>query len=137
VIVCWSSCQTAQSRLKSAGWKVTRRASSRRQQHRRISMKSPIARWIGACAALLLCSASWSALGAGAPPDHHMLWSLQGKTNKVDLLGSIHLLKATETLPAAIDAAYADAQALLMEIDMDDLDQAKMQQDGGALAMQT
>jgi uncharacterized protein YbaP (TraB family) len=65
-----------------------------------------------------------------------MLWSLQGKTNTVYLLGSIHMLKASETLPAAVDSAYADAQALLMEIDMDDLDPEKMQQDVMDLAMQ-
>jgi uncharacterized protein len=100
-------------------------------------MKTFIARWTGACVALLVCSANWSpALAADAPAQRHMLWSLQGKTNKVYLLGSFHLLKATETLPAAIDAAYADAEALLMEIDMDDLDPMKMQQDMTELAMQ-
>jgi uncharacterized protein YbaP (TraB family) len=100
-------------------------------------MKSPLVRWIGAYAALLLCSANCSPVfAADAPAEHHMLWSLQGKTNKVYLLGSIHLLKSTETLPAAIDSAYADAEALLMEIDMDDLDPAKMQQDVAELAMQ-
>src|SRR4026209_2280762 len=80
------------------------------------------ARWGAACAALLLCSAHCPAALAAddAPAGHHMLWSLQGKTNKVYLLGSFHLLKATETLPAAMDAAYADAEALVMEIDMDD-----------------
>jgi uncharacterized protein YbaP (TraB family) len=81
-----------------------------------------------ACVALLLCTA--------AHAEHHILWSLQGKTNKVYLLGSIHLLKPTETLPAALDTAYADAEQLVMEIDMDDLDSAKMQQDILELAMQ-
>jgi uncharacterized protein len=81
-----------------------------------------------ACVALLLCTA--------AQAEQHILWSLQGKTNKVYLLGSIHLLRPSETLPAAIDSAYADAQQLVMEIDMDDLDSAKMQQDVLELAMQ-
>jgi hypothetical protein len=81
-----------------------------------------------ACVALLLCTA--------ARAEQHILWSLQGKTNKVYLLGSIHMLKATETLPPAIDAAYRDAEALVMEIDMDDLDAAKMQQDVLELATQ-
>ena len=85
-------------------------------------MKNLSARWASACAALLL----WSA-GVHAA-EHHILWSLQGKTNKVYLLGSVHLLKESETLPAAIDSAYADAEALVMEIDMDDLDPAEMQQ---------
>jgi uncharacterized protein YbaP (TraB family) len=82
----------------------------------------------GACVALLLCSA--------AHAEQHILWSLQGKTNKVYLLGSIHLLKPSEQLPAAVDSAYADAEQLVMEIDMDDLDSAKMQQDVLELATQ-
>jgi uncharacterized protein len=101
-------------------------------------MKSLIARWSGACAALLLCSAGWSPASAAdsASAQHHILWSLQGKTNKIYLLGSIHMLQPSEQLPAAIDAAYADADSLLMEIDMDDLDAAQMQQDVMELAMQ-
>ena len=88
-------------------------------------MKNPFARWAGVCAALLL----WSASAHTADEQHHILWSLQGKTNKVYLLGSVHLLKENEKLPAAIDAAYADAEKLVMEIDMDDLDPVQMQQD--------
>jgi len=88
-------------------------------------MKNLFARWAGVCAALLLGSAS----AHTADEQHHILWSLQGKTNKVYLLGSVHLLKENEKLPAAIDAAYADAEKLVMEIDMDDLDPVQMQQD--------
>lgn len=82
---------------------------------------------VGACVALFLCAL---ARVAAAEPaiERHSLWSLQGKTNTVYLLGSIHFLKESEVLPAAIDAAYADAEALVMEIDMDDLDPAQMQQ---------
>lgn len=83
------------------------------------------------CALAAICSPARAADAAG----HHILWSLQGKTNKVYLLGSFHLLKASETLPAAIDAAYADAEALVMEIDMDDLDSAQMQQSVMELAL--
>ena len=87
--------------------------------------------------ALFLCSiAAWSPAFAADSSPHHILWSLQGKTNTVYLLGSIHMLKPSETLPAAIDAAYADAESLLMEIDMDDLDPEQMQQDVMELAMQ-
>jgi len=93
-------------------------------------MKHFFARWASVCAALLLCSA-----GARADEQHHILWSLQGKTNKVYLLGSVHLLKESETLPAAIDSAYADAEKLVMEIDMDDLDPAEMRQAVTDLAM--
>jgi uncharacterized protein YbaP (TraB family) len=98
-------------------------------------MKSLIARWSGACAALLLCSAAWST-AAAADSEHHILWSLQGKSNTVYLLGSIHMLQPSEQLPAALDAAYADAESLLMEIDMDDLDPGQMQRDVMELATQ-
>ena len=84
-----------------------------------------------ACVALLLLSA-----GAAAADQHHILWSMQGKTNTIYLLGSFHFLKTSETLPAAIDAAYADATRLVMEIDMDDLDPLQMQQVLAQLAMQ-
>jgi uncharacterized protein len=50
------------------------------------------------------------------------LWSVQGRTNKVYLVGSMHLLRPSDKLPASIDKAYKDAEALLMEIDMDNLD---------------
>ena len=50
------------------------------------------------------------------------LWSLKGKQNTIYLLGSVHFLSPSEKLPAAMEAAYEDAEALYMEIDMDDLD---------------
>jgi uncharacterized protein len=85
-----------------------------------------------ACIALLLCSVAAHA----ADRQQHILWSLPGKTNKVYLLGSMHLLKESEQLPAAIDSAYADADALIMELDMDDLDPLQMQQAALELALQ-
>ena len=63
-----------------------------------------------------------------AAPTRQPVWSLKGKTNTVYLLGSVHFLKAEEKLPAAADAAYSDAEKLVMEIDLDDLDLAEMQQ---------
>lgn len=63
-----------------------------------------------------------------ASPPHHTLWSLKGKTNTVYLLGSVHFLKASERLPGVVDDAYKDAEKLVMEIDMDDLDPLAMQQ---------
>ena len=89
-------------------------------------------------ALFLYSTLAWSPAFAAdsEPAQHHILWSLQGKTNTVYLLGSIHMLQPSEKLPAAIDAAYADAESLLMEIDMDDLDPAQMQQDVSELAMQ-
>lgn len=89
-------------------------------------MKRHALRLIGALAALLLCSASVPA--AEPAPARHSLWSLQGRHNTVYLLGSVHFLSKSEPLPAVVDEAYADAEALVMELDMDDLDPAEMQQ---------
>jgi len=61
-------------------------------------------------------------------PAHHALWSLQGKSNTVYLLGSVHFLRPSDRLPDAVDAAYQDAEKLVMEIDRDDLDPLATQQ---------
>lgn len=51
------------------------------------------------------------------------MWEVSGAKNSVYLLGSIHLLRQEDyPLPTALDAAYANADVLIMEIDMDDLD---------------
>nr|WP_298724017.1 TraB/GumN family protein [uncultured Steroidobacter sp.] len=75
-----------------------------------------------------LCALWLSASACAADRQHHSLWSLKGKTNTVYLLGSVHFLNASEQLPAVVDEAYQDAEMLLMEIDMDDLDPAETQQ---------
>lgn len=52
-----------------------------------------------------------------------MIWVAEGERNRVYLLGSIHLLREEDhPLPAAVDAVYEDADALVMELDMDDID---------------
>ena len=76
---------------------------------------------------LLLCIISWCAL---ADTEGHpvTLWRAQGISNSVYLLGSIHLLRAQDhPLPTVIDAAYKDAEVLIMELDMDDIDAALTQ----------
>ena len=51
------------------------------------------------------------------------LWRVAGQQNHVYLLGSIHLLRREDhPLPDAIYAAYEDAEKLIMELDMDDVD---------------
>ena len=51
------------------------------------------------------------------------LWEVQGKHNSVYLFGSVHLLKPGEfRFHEALERAYADAEAIYLEIDMDDLD---------------
>lgn len=57
------------------------------------------------------------------------VWALRGAHNTVYLAGSVHLLKASSSkLPAAFDKAYADAAALVMEVDLDDLNPLEAQQ---------
>jgi uncharacterized protein YbaP (TraB family) len=54
------------------------------------------------------------------------VWSLQGDHNTVYIAGSVHALPASDsTLPATIERAYAAAESLVMELDMDDLDPAE------------
>jgi uncharacterized protein YbaP (TraB family) len=56
------------------------------------------------------------------------VWALRGAHNTVYLAGSVHLLKASSAkLPVAFDKAYADSTALVMEVDLDDLDPLEAQ----------
>ncbi len=56
------------------------------------------------------------------------VWALKGAHNTVYLAGSVHLLRAAESkLPAAFERAYADSPALVMEVDMDDLNPLEAQ----------
>lgn len=82
---------------------------------------------IAALGALGLCLSVATAAPA-SDQQRHSLWSLQGKTNTVYLLGSVHFLKASEQLAPALDDAYQASEVLLMEIDMDDLDPLEAQQ---------
>ena len=75
---------------------------------------------------LLLISAPLSADTDGHPVT---LWRVAGQANTVYLLGSIHLLRPEDhPLPSVIDEVYRDAEILVMELDMDDLDSASAQQ---------
>jgi len=78
-------------------------------------MKKPIS-----IVVLALLALSSHADDAGHPVT---LWEVAGDSNSVYLLGSIHLLRAQDyPLPTILDVAYADAEVLIMEVDMDDLD---------------
>jgi len=58
---------------------------------------------------------------AGTADGRHVLWTVEGTRNTVYLLGSLHVLRPQDgPLPKVADAAYADAEKLVMEIDMDD-----------------
>ncbi|HEY5809632.1 MAG TPA: TraB/GumN family protein [Povalibacter sp.] len=95
-----------------------------------MSSRTPIAprRNVVASCFLLILGLCVDAAVIAAPAAHHVLWSLPGKSNTVYLLGSVHFLRPSDELPAAIDSAYQDAEKLVMEIDMDDLDPVVAQQ---------
>jgi hypothetical protein len=71
------------------------------------------------------------------------VWALKGAHNTVYLAGSVHFLQKDDPrLPPAFDRAYASAKALVMEVDIDDLNspatqalmlQKSMYADGGSL----
>jgi len=76
-------------------------------------------RWLGA---LALCALAGTA-AAGTQGHPVTLWHIAGDTNSVYLLGSIHLLREQDhPLPGIIDTAYNDADVIVMELDMDDVD---------------
>jgi len=70
--------------------------------------------WLAA-AALAFTSAP------GEAAERSVVWSVRGEHNTVYLFGSIHVLRPGDVgLPRAAQAAYDDAEQLVMEIDMDD-----------------
>ena len=77
-----------------------------------------------------LCCVIWLALALAACPalaaeDGHLLsmWRIDGARNSIYLLGSIHMLREKDyPIPSAIYKAYEEAETLIMEIDMDDIE---------------
>ncbi len=65
----------------------------------------------------------------------HILWQIKGRQNTVWLLGSVHFLPKNEQLDPQLIKTYHDAEAIVMEIDLDDLDPAKIQSTTLGLAM--
>jgi len=64
------------------------------------------------------------------------LWELEDEAANIRLLGSIHFLRAGDyPLPEAIGDAYRDADILVTEIDLDDLDPLAAQASMQALAV--
>jgi hypothetical protein len=76
--------------------------------------------------ALLAAAAALLPLLAAADP---AAWRLAGSNGgEVALLGSIHVLRDSDyPLPATVDALYARADDLVMELDLDDLDASVLQ----------
>ena len=85
---------------------------------RRRLTRSPLASLLVAAAALCGMPAAFADAGGDG-----LVWALRGERNTVYIAGSVHLLRPDGApLPAPLEQAYRDAEALLMEIDLDDLD---------------
>lgn len=94
----------AASRPNSSGWNVPSRL---------------------AAALLWLLPAAVFADSTGHPVT---MWLAEGASNRVYLLGSVHLLREQDhPLPQVIERVYDEAETLYMELDMDDLDPLLMQ----------
>jgi uncharacterized protein YbaP (TraB family) len=76
---------------------------------------------------LILCSL-FVCLAARADGALHSLWELHGKHNTVYLLGSIHVLRPRDypLAPALLDA-YGKANAVFMEVNMQEIGSAEVQ----------
>jgi uncharacterized protein YbaP (TraB family) len=71
---------------------------------------------------LLLCSAS-----VQASTSDGLVWVVHGSKGKVYIAGSMHLLRRDRPdLPEAMTAAYREAESLVMELDVDDVDEQAM-----------
>ncbi len=78
------------------------------------------------CLLCLLRVSSW-ALPANA--SHHTLWSVQGASNTVYLLGSIHVLKPEDyPLPEILDEAFSNAPIAVFETDLGQMEGRRFQQ---------
>ncbi len=82
-------------------------------------MSCPVHKWLPVLALLLAGSPAFAAEN-GHPLS---MWQIDGASNSIYLLGSIHMLREKDhPIPSAIYDAYAQAEVLIMEIDMDDID---------------
>lgn len=74
---------------------------------------------IGSCLLLAnLFPAHAQSSGHGVP-----LWQVLGRTNSIYLLGSVHMLRESDhPLPGVFYEAYEDADALIMELDVTNVD---------------
>jgi uncharacterized protein YbaP (TraB family) len=74
-----------------------------------------------------LCATLCASL-AHADESLHSLWELRGKHNTVYVLGSIHTLRASDyPLAPVIMDAYRDSKALVMEINLNEIDSPEVQ----------
>jgi uncharacterized protein YbaP (TraB family) len=68
-------------------------------------------------------------LAAPLPLTAAPAWELVTDNGRIVLLGSVHFLRADDhPLPAVIDAEYARAETIVLELDLDDIDELEIQQ---------
>jgi len=83
-----------------------------------------------ALALVAICWA-WTAVAAqaaSASDDGPAIWEFSGPSATIRLLGSVHVLRETDyPLPARVNQAVAQAQCLVFELDLDDLDPIESQ----------
>src|SRR5271169_4533728 len=80
-----------------------------------------------AVCAWALCATLCASL-AHADEALHSLWELHGKHNTVYVLGSIHTLRASDyPLAPPIMDAYRNSKALVMEVDLNEMESPGVQ----------
>jgi uncharacterized protein YbaP (TraB family) len=64
---------------------------------------------------------------AAPPRGLHCLWKVEGKTNSVYLMGSVHALKAENyPLPAPLESAFTNSQVVAFETDISAMEDPKL-----------
>lgn len=82
-----------------------------------------------AARAVILGALAWFAAAPASADDIGPVWQVSRGAGTVYLAGSVHLLdSARSRLPQGFDIAYSDAEVILMELDLDDVDEAAAQQ---------
>jgi uncharacterized protein YbaP (TraB family) len=88
-----------------------------------------IAAALGALSRILIVSVGvYLSIASAAAGQPVTMWEAHGDHNRIYILGSIHLLRASDyPIPPAIYEAYDEAESLIMELDMDDMDPLETQ----------
>ena len=74
-----------------------------------------------------LCAAlAWLAAPVASADGHPPLWRIDGPSNSIYLLASVHVLRpGDDAMPASVLQAYKQAASIYMEVDVDDMDPAQ------------
>ncbi len=79
--------------------------------------------------ALFICWPLAAQENGGAVTNRHSLWKVEGKSNVVYLLGSVHVLKPENfPLPAPLESAFSNAQVAVFETDVEKLAEPETQE---------